>query len=271
MARIHHVKRAQQRYEMVPVLNEDGSPKVTPVLREDGTPRTTRKGRPIERRVTTEDRSKPKPNLTCGKCGNEIEVGQPYKWVKIKSGPYGGRTMVRCATCPTWRQSELTTSNMSGIYAAQERLDDELQSVEDYDGLVDLASSLADEIRDVANLYNESADNMEEGFGHSTYQSDELREKGESLESWADEVEGTDFEEFDEDEFEEQCMECEGTGQVEDRDNPEADVDGNVQCEQCGGEGTINNSDSEEAEEARQSWLDEQRSKLEDTMGNCPI
>lgn len=194
MARINHVKSAQQRYEMVPKLGTNRDPIVTPVLRKDGSPKITKNGKEIVRRITVEDRSKPKPMPTCGKCGATIEVGQPYKWVKTKSGPYGGMTKYRCATCPTWRPSELSSSKMAGVYAAQEQCDDNAGDCQTRDDFEQLAVDIADQIDAVAEEYQESADNIEEGFGHETSMSDELRSKYDELTSWAEEIRSTDFE-----------------------------------------------------------------------------
>lgn len=176
MARIMHVKKAQQRYKTVPVLNEDGTPKSTPVLRKDGTPKRTKKGKEIVMRVTINDKTQPLPNLRCGACGKDIEPGQPYKWVKTKSGPYGGAKMNRHEGCPTWKPSELTSSKMSGIYAAQEECDEQVGSCESIEDLESLRDSLAEQIRGVAEEYEESAINIEEGFGHETSMSEELKE-----------------------------------------------------------------------------------------------
>ena len=95
MARVKHVKKAQQRFKMVPVLNEDGTQKVTPVLKQDGTPKTTKTGRAITRKVTVEDKSQPLPNRNCGKCGTEIKVGDSYKWVALKM-QYGAIKKYAC-------------------------------------------------------------------------------------------------------------------------------------------------------------------------------
>ena len=206
MARVTYVKKAQPRFKTVPVIDpETGKQKVIPLLKKDGTPKVTKSGREIVRRLTVEDKNQPLPNLKCGKCSKEIKPGDPYKWVKPKSGPYGGTKRVRCAECPTWRPSELTGSSaLSTLYAAQEDASDALgqwdrESKEDLESILE---ALAEGVRDAGNVYRESADNMESGFGHSTYQSDELNEKADALEGAADEIENyaSDLEDWDEDE-----------------------------------------------------------------------
>lgn len=121
MARITYVKKAQQRFATVPVIDpKTGKQKQTPVMttkevrQEDGTyakvqvQKTTKRGLPVFMKVTEADKSQPLPNRTCGKCGREIEVGQPCKHISPKSGPYGGRTLFRCDGCPNWHVWEQT-------------------------------------------------------------------------------------------------------------------------------------------------------------------
>jgi hypothetical protein len=265
MPRVTQVRAAQQRYATVPDIDPaTGEQRVIPILRKDGTPKLTKTGRPIVRRVTVEDRTQPKPNRNCGKCGVEIKVGDPYKWVAVKR-QYGGVKYYRCATCPNWQQSELSSSKMAGVYAAQEQCDADVAGCESADDLQSLAQDLAEQIRGVAEEYEESGNNMEEGFGHATYLSDELKEKAESLNSWADEVENTDFDDFDVPE-EDQCETCEGEGQVEDAENDDANEDGKVECEDCGGTGQADNDGT-----AYEEHWEEQRQKLIDAMGECPV
>lgn len=233
MARTHYVKKAQQRYEMVPTLDDDGNPKVVPRLRKDGTPKTTKKGKEITVRLTHADKSKPKPNLTCGKCGKEIEPGMPYKWVQPKSSVYGGSKRYRCDTCPGWRQSELTSSKMAGVYSAQEQLDDQLGSCESVDDFMALRDDLADQIESVGEEYKEAAQNIVDGFGHETMQSDELEEKGDSLIEWAEEIRNVDFD--------------------EEPDEPDEEPD----------------EDSDEDE--RETWLSEMQDRLSDALAECPV
>ena len=78
-----------------------------------------------------------------------------------------------------------------------------------------------------------SASNMEDGFGHSTYQSDELNEKADSLEGAADE--------FDEDSA---------------RDDAKEDL----------GEDATEEEIEQAVEEARDEWAEEVRSAISDAI-----
>lgn len=129
----------------------------------------------------------------CDSCGNEIEAGQGYKWVAVRpSGPRSSLEMRRHTTCPSWRPSELSFSKMRGIYAAQEAFDDESGSWEHETDVQASLEAFAEAVREVAEEYRESATNIEDGFGHATYVSDELNEKADALDGWADEVESAD-------------------------------------------------------------------------------
>lgn len=56
-------------------------------------------------------------------------------------------------------------------------------------GVQEELETLAEEVRNVASEYEESASNIVDGFGHETYQSEELQDKAYELEAWADEIE----------------------------------------------------------------------------------
>lgn len=191
MARTTFVKKAQQRYATVPVIDPaTGEQKVTPVIGRNGEQKTTKAGKPVVLRVTQADKSQPLPNEKCERCGKEITPGSPYKWIAPKSGPYGGHKRTRCAECPGWRPSETTSSTIKSIvYGAQENFSDELMGIEDIESLVDAVHTVGESYREAGEAARESATNIEDGFGHATYQSDELNERADSLESAADELE----------------------------------------------------------------------------------
>lgn len=189
MPKITHVRAAQQRYEQIVVTNPDGTPKQVPVMSSHtGQQKVSKKG-PVFLTVKFDDKTKPKPPLRCDYCGKDIEIGTPYKHVTPRSGPRGGQQRNRHELCPTWRPSQLSSSKMAAIMAAQEALDDTIGQAETFDDIQQLVADVAQAARDVSMEYAESADNIEAGFGHEIEKSSELREKSEALESWADELE----------------------------------------------------------------------------------
>jgi hypothetical protein len=178
----------------------------------------------------------------CEHCGQAIPKGYGYKWIKPR---YGGKRR-RHLTCPSWRPSEMTSSKMSGVLAAQEGFDDFLSGWNPEDGVgavTDALSTAADEIRGVAEEYRESAQNIEDGFGHEVYMSQELNEKADELESWADDVENANVSEEPE-----ACGDEKHTDAFIGRDTYE--------CEEC--------------ETNIETWADEVRDTC-DVVQDCPV
>jgi len=200
MARITYVKAAQQRYKMVPVLDAEGKQVETPVMRRDGTPKVTKHGRPVTMRQTVADKSQPLPMPKCESCGKTIEVGQAYKHVSPKSGPYGGYTRYRCSDCPGWQVWDLSNAWWARIAQATDGFDvSDCTTVEE---VQERLEAVADAIRDLAQESEEAADNIEEGFGHETMQSQEARDRAEALNDWADEIADADIPDLPEPESE---------------------------------------------------------------------
>lgn len=206
---------------------------------------------------------KAQPN--CGKCGAELPVGSAYKWVQPRY--QGIRT--RCMSCPSWRPSELTSSSqLSTIYGAQEAWDNDLG--QGFASLEDAASSLrsaAEEIRSAGEAYEESASNMEDGFGHETMMSEELKEKGESVVSWADEIEQA-ADQLEGEEVTEVCTVCSEDEEYELHDHVfEAEAEGD-KCSVCASvEDEHHGFDGEADESELQSLIE----SAGDVLANSPI
>ena len=205
MARITHIKKAQQRYAQVVVTDDDGQPKKSPVMvrNRDGelVQKTTKRGAPVFVTLKVADKTQPLPNRKCEKCGNEITVGSPYKYVSPKSGPYGGRTSYRCEACPNWQVWELSNSLSARIAQLQNDWivsadsdwdEDQVTSDWDEDQVTSHMAEAAEAIRELAEEKREAAQNIEDGFGHATYQSDDLNQIADDLDGWADDVESMD-------------------------------------------------------------------------------
>jgi len=257
MARITSVKKAQQRYATVPVLNEDGTPKRTPVMGRNGEQKVTKHGRPVFMSVTGQDRSKPLAPYTCDSCGEAIKVGTPYKHVTPKSGPYGGTQRNRHQSCPTWQVWELSNSWSARIEQATHGFD--VSDVDNADDVVSALADVAEAIRELAEESRESAQNIEEGFGHPTSQSEEAEERADNLDSWADEIEGADVPEYPEPE-EVECTACEGSGVDEN--------DADLVCSKCDGNKVI--VPDEPTEEQIDQWFAEVDDAVS-IVNECPI
>ena len=270
MARVTFVKKAQQRYATNPVLNPDGTPRRTPMInKRTGQQKVTKTGRPVFLTVTAADRARPLPMPTCGRCGRTIEVGQPYKHISPKSGPYGGRTLYRCGACPTWQVWEYSSSLSARI--AQIQHDFDIDSAEDPDDVTSALGEMAQAVRDLAEEKREGASNIEAGFGHPTSASEELEQVADDLDSWADDIEGADVPETDE----HKCTTCDGEGTV-DCDECEDGVvttDGGTEdCGTCSGTGHAKCSECEG--EADYVDLDAWRDAVRDAVSitdDCPV
>lgn len=280
MARVTHVKRAQQKYHTKPVLDADGKPVKIALTKRDGSPKMTsskggkRTPRPVFITKTEPDKTRPKPLETCGKCGTTIQVGDPYKWIKPKSGPYGGRRMVRCAKCPTWNVWDYSSSLSAQVARIEYDADNAIRQAESVEDAEAVAGEAADAIRELAEQKRESAGNIEDGFGHATYQSEELESQADELDSWADEVEQVDFPDTDEYAEDDTCQECGGTGQ---EDNPDYDEDEalededytepeQIDCGECYGTGT-----TDDPEVDLEAWQGAAADALLDVLQNCPV
>lgn len=281
MARVTHVKKAQQRYATVPVLDSEGKQVITPITGRDSQQKTTKSGKPVVQRQTRADKSRPLPLLVCESCGKDIEIGTPYKHVTPKSGPYGGRTRNRHADCPDWRPSELSSSKMATVMAAQEAFYDSLASAEDKESIQDLVNGVAEAAREVASEYEESADNIEQYFSSSD-KADELHDNANSLEGWADELEQALDSEDDEPTIDHQMFvlyNADGSGRVNDEDYEDevAAQEGIAALLAAGtitdeNEVTIEEEDTDEPNEDEiETWLENLRDVATNAVENCPI
>ena len=145
-------------------------------------------------RVTRVDHAR-KDQGTCGRCGAEIKKGDPYKHA---SPGFRGPKLVRCDNC-SFRQSELTTSLMSGVYAAQEGAHDALDALDsdgtftDTSDVESILSTAADEAAEVQGEYEAAA----EAMGSA---GEEHQEKADMIESWGDDLGNVNYDEPPEDE-----------------------------------------------------------------------
>jgi hypothetical protein len=284
MARVTYVKSARQRYKMVPVLNEDGSPKVTPVLRRDGSPKKTKRGREVTMRVTVQDKTQPLPNLRCDfpGCdidGGEILPGTSYKHITPRSGPYGGTQRNRHAAHPSWNVWEYSYSRAAQVARVCNDMSEAIDSWEptdesDFDSLRDELEQMAQEAADEA---REAVDNMPEQLQDGS----QAAENADMLEDWVGEFGNASApdEEFYEDcevcdgtgETMQECDTCGGSGEVEDDDEPE----GTRQCDDCGGSGEVEDSceecDGGKTDVVSEDWIEAAREALREPVDACPL
>jgi hypothetical protein len=261
MARVTFVKHARQRYEQKPAnVDAEGRPVKVGLTQRDGSPKTDKRGSQIFITPTVDDR--------CDKCGTQIKPGDPYKHISPRSGPYGGRRLNRCDTCPTWQVWEYSSSTSARAAQIQSEAETMLDGVDSAESLADVESirdDIAQSIREFAEEKGESADSLEEGFGHETSQSAEIREVADNLESWAYDVESVDLPDYPE--AEEQ--DCDNS----DFHNEDREVEDDEECPDCGGD--VSNPGQVEGDEPDDDQIEEWRTECRDTiqgaLDNCPV
>lgn len=159
----------------------------------------------------------------CAGCGTEILPGQSYKWFANRIGRMSMRKDF-CANCRI-RPSMMTTSpHLSALYAAQEAAEDALGTGDDL-GLADISQIVrdyAEAVREVGAGYRESAEAIVDGFGHETYQSEEIAEKADECESAADTIESAadDIEDLDDPDADESEFVNDYEGELDERGEP---------------------------------------------------
>lgn len=180
----------------------------------------------------------PDGNLECESCGKAIKPGDGYRWWANKMRHQSGSVRrIRCmdSAC-TPRPSAMKPGRTGQIMRIGEDFADALAAAGDFTEVGEfetLATDAAEQMREIGQELEEGADNLEEGFGHETYQSAELRERAERIEAAADELEQVDIPEPDD----HPCEHCDG-GEVDaedgDKHDFEAAEDDSELCGHCG-------------------------------------
>lgn len=125
---------------------------------------------------------------TCAACHQQIAAGEPYKWFKLKL-QRGGIKKSYHPTCEIPRSHRTSSSQLGTLWDALDAAEKEVQNAETAEAVAEALQSAAEGVREASEGYAESASNIEDGFGHSTYVSEELQSKADELESFADELE----------------------------------------------------------------------------------
>lgn len=213
--------------------------------------------------------------IRCGHCGGTIAKGDPYRWWANRlPGARSGYKQVRCMR-PDCRptMAEMTPGRRGQLMQIQEEGSAQIADARSVEDLQSIAESLAGEVRDLAQELVDGADAMVEGFGHDTYQSDELRERGETLESQAEELESVDLNEYDgslDDDFDEEAERDDIVKELlsyhtelDEDELDEAEIESRLRQRQEELE-----RDTEESEERH---LDEQREKVQEKLDECDV
>lgn len=186
----------------------------------------------------------------CRKCKEPIVAGEKYYEWKHRYAPPNRQH----ATHGEPRQSELCTSKMSDVYAAIEAVEDVIETGrrgDDASGLEDALNQAAEEVRNVAQEYEDGLGNMPDSLQQSS-KGEEIQEKIDALNEFADSLENA-------------------AGDVQDWDmSTESPEPGEDHTEECasqlreGEDETDRGCDCgfEEIEEAKEQWENERDEKL---------
>lgn len=251
MPKVMHVAKARQRYETKPVIDPDtGNQKVV------ATSRSTRKGKEVVRKLSEPDLDRPLPPRTCDYDGKPIDVGTAFKYIAIKR-QFGGTARYRHEGCPNWNPWEYSDALWARIAQIQAQPIDVSEILNEEDAQA-VAEELVEMITDLAEEKREAAQNMEDGFGHSTVQSEEIADQAEQLESWAGEFGSISFPEPPS--TEETCTDCGGKGYV-------GNGEGRETCSACEGD----RIEREPTDDEMAEWRDEVQNEIASVLENSPL
>lgn len=118
---------------------------------------------------------------SCNRCHGTIEKGEKYYYWKFRQG---GITR-NCQRCGYPRASQLTRGKLADVYAAREDLEDLSGDCTAEDAIAALQDA-GERVRAVAEEYQESYDNMEQAFPNGCPTMEDIQEKQEACEQWAD-------------------------------------------------------------------------------------
>jgi len=257
MPKVMHVAKARQRYEMVPVLGEDGKQEtITQNLK-----RPTRRGKTeITRAKTKPDMSRPLPPRECdySACPQPdkiIAIGTPFKYISIRR-TYGDTTRYRHESCPSWHPWEYSSALWARVAQIQHEnaVDGSgWESEEDADSARDDVAAAVGELRDEK---QEALDNMPDGLRDAS----ELNDTVSYLDDWVSEIESVIWPDFPEG----QCENCKGEQLTHDEhtDECDEDCDGTEECLECNGSNEGGEPDPDEL----QDWRDEAQQTLQDAL-----
>ncbi len=139
-------------------------------------------------RITTVTKAR-KSQGRCSTCGTEIEAGESYKHASKRTSPYSSFRIVWCANCRP-KASQLASGHTADLHGVMEGAEADLGASDLHpEGVRDALTSAAEGIKGIAEEYTEGAQNIVEGFGHPTSQSEDMDSKAQELTDFGDTLE----------------------------------------------------------------------------------
>jgi len=216
---------------------------------------------------------------TCLKCHKPIKAGDTYAWLKGRHGP----RKVVCAACHFSDSDRTGSDKLARVYDARDAAQEAVSKWATEDDLEDLKTVLtecAEALREVAQEYQDSADNIHQNFSESST-ADDCEEKANEIEGYADEVaEAADnMEEFDEDNVREEAVEDfdmeEARQQIEQERRAPTALPMSQEQEDAFIASRIADLKRVHIEDTvrdkRNDWGEEMRDAAEAAIGNCPV
>lgn len=151
-------------------------------------------------------RKEGKPAFRCYTCHTDIEAGQAYAWCQPSRFSSRYNWHAKCAPPPpsALESNDKRAEAMAAFENAYDTLEGfdaaSYDSADEFKSDVEaMLSDLADGLNNAAEMWREAASNIEDGFGHPTYQSEEMESNADEVESVASEVESLidQIDEFD--------------------------------------------------------------------------
>jgi hypothetical protein len=146
-------------------------------------------------RATMKKKNKAGKPYSCCRCQEKIVAGQQYyEW----SFRYGG-TYRQHSTHGAPKQSQLTQSKMSGVYAAVESAEESICGADNPSDIAQALNDCASEVENVRSEYEDGLQSLPQGLqdaggpgGQTQEKIDALQEFQDSLESAASDIESED-------------------------------------------------------------------------------
>ena len=121
----------------------------------------------------------------CVMCPHEVQVGEAYKYIAKKTGPYSSTKLIFCQDC-TPRTSHLLSGRSAEMASNVEGFIDSVSEDVDFDALSEALNDLISSTESMTTEIEEAANGIEEGLGHPTAQSEAMQETAYGLYQWKD-------------------------------------------------------------------------------------
>lgn len=137
----------------------------------------------------------------CLICGHEVQVGEAYKYIEKRTGFRSGSIRLIYCYQHSPRPSHMASGRTAEFLGLQEGIEEDINSFasklfderggvidhltsEDIDNLRQIAETAEDNINTLREEIEESVQNIENGFGHSTPNSEAMTETADGLMEW---------------------------------------------------------------------------------------